>query len=164
MSTFPLIRRLSVHVTPVLARLPVHASQITAVSLLAGLASGWCMMQGERTWGNIGGVFLVIRYVLEKCDGEIARLKNQTSRFGMYFDTFVDAAVHTFFFVALGIGVRETTGEDAWRSRGPVVRPAGRPRTSRGRPEAGANGSSSPFANSPAPISALLFWLSPCST
>ncbi len=32
----------------------------------------------------------------------------------MHFDTFVDAAVHTFFFVALGIGVTETTGEAAW--------------------------------------------------
>ena len=114
MSAFPLVRHLSVHVTPVLARLPVSANQITAVSLLAGLASGWCMMQGDRTWGIIGGVLLVICYVLDNCDGEIARLKNQTSRFGMHFDTFVDASVHTFFFAALGIGVRETTGEDAW--------------------------------------------------
>ena len=32
----------------------------------------------------------------------------------MHFDNFVDAVVHTFFFAALGIGVRETTGEDAW--------------------------------------------------
>ena len=49
MNMFPLIRRVSVHVTPVLARLPVSANQITAVSLLAGMASGWFMMQGERT-------------------------------------------------------------------------------------------------------------------
>ena len=41
MSVFPLIRRVSVHATPVLARLPVSANQITAVSLLAGLARGW---------------------------------------------------------------------------------------------------------------------------
>ncbi len=114
MSVFPLVRHLSVRVTPVLAKLPVHASHITAVSLLTGLASGLYMMQGDRTWGIIGGVLLVICYVLDNCDGEIARLKNQTSRLGMHFDTFVDAAVHTFFFAALGIGVRETTGEDAW--------------------------------------------------
>ncbi len=114
MSVFPVIRHLSVHVTPVLAKLPVRASQITAVSLLAGLAGGLCMMQGDRTLGIIGGVLLVICYVLDNCDGEIARLKNQTSRLGMHFDTFVDAVVHTFFFAALGIGVRETTGEDAW--------------------------------------------------
>ncbi len=114
MSVFPVIRHLSVHVTPVLAKLPVRASQITAVSLLTGLAGGLCMMQGDRTLGIIGGVLLVICYVLDNCDGEIARLKNQTSRLGMHFDTFVDAVVHTFFFAALGIGVRETTGEDAW--------------------------------------------------
>ncbi len=49
MSMRPLIRRISRHATPVLARLPVSANQITAVSLLTGLASGWCMMQGDRT-------------------------------------------------------------------------------------------------------------------
>ena len=114
MSALPLVRHLSVCATPVLAKLPVRASQITMVSLLTGLASGLCMMQGDRTWGIIGGVLLVICYVLDNCDGEVARLKNQTSRLGMHFDTFVDAAVHTFFFTALGIGVRETTGEDAW--------------------------------------------------
>ncbi len=114
MSMFPLIRRLSVHVTPVLARLPVSANQITAVSLLAGLASGWCMMQGERMWGIAGGLLLVVSYVLDNCDGEIARLKNQSSRFGMHFDNFVDTAVHTFFFAALGIGIGKATGQDAW--------------------------------------------------
>ncbi len=114
MSMFPLSRRVSVHVTPVLLRLPVSANQITAVSLLAGLASGLCMVQGERMWGIAGGLLLVVSYVLDNCDGEIARLKNQSSRLGMHFDTFVDAAVHTFFFVALGIGVTETTGEAAW--------------------------------------------------
>ena len=114
MSVFPLIRRISGHATPVLARLPVSANQITAVSLLTGLASGWCMMQGDRTWAIVGGLFLVLSYVLDNCDGEIARLKNQTSRLGMHFDTFVDSAVHTFFFAALGIGIRKTTGQDVW--------------------------------------------------
>ena len=114
MSVIPLIRRISVYVTPLLARLPVSANQITAVSLLAGLASGWCMMQGERTWAIVGGLFLVVSYVPDNCDGEIARLKNQSSRLGMHFDNFVDTAVHTFFFVALGIGIGRATGQDAW--------------------------------------------------
>ena len=92
----------------------MSANQITAVSLLAGLASGWCMMQGERTWAIVGGLFLVVTYVLDNCDGEIARLKNQSSRLGMHFDNFVDTAVHTFFFVALGIGIGGATGQDAW--------------------------------------------------
>ena len=92
----------------------MSANQITAVSLLAGVASGWCMMQGERTWAIVGGLFLVLSYVLDNCDGEIARLKNQSSRFGMHFDNFVDSAVHTVFFAALGVGIRKTTGQDIW--------------------------------------------------
>ncbi len=92
----------------------MSANQITAVSLLAGVACGWFMMQGERTWAIVGGLFLVLSYVLDNCDGEIARLKNQTSRFGMHFDNFVDTAVHTVFFAALGVGIRKTTGQDVW--------------------------------------------------
>ncbi len=92
----------------------MSANQITAVSLLAGVASGWFMMQGVRTWAIIGGLFLVLSYVLDNCDGEIARLKNQTSRFGMHFDNFVDTAVHTVFFTALGAGIGKTTGQDVW--------------------------------------------------
>ena len=114
MSVFPLIRHISVHATPLLARLPVSANQFSAVSLLTGLASGLCMMQGEWTWAIVGGIFLVLSYVLDNCDGEIARLKNQSSRLGMHIDNFVDTAVHTFFFVALGIGTGRATGQNAW--------------------------------------------------
>lgn len=114
MSMFPLIRRVSLHVTPVLARLPVSANQITAVSLVAGVVGGLCMTRGEWMWGIAGGLFLVLSYVLDNCDGEIARLKNQISRFGMHFDNFVDSAVHTVFFAALGVGITKTTGQDVW--------------------------------------------------
>ncbi len=112
--TFPLIRHLSKPVTGVLARLPVSANQITAVSLLFGVACAWAMSMGDRAWDVIGGGFLMIAYVLDNCDGEIARLKNQCSQFGMRFDSFVDWAVHTAFFAALGMGVTASTGEDMW--------------------------------------------------
>jgi phosphatidylglycerophosphate synthase len=107
---FPLVRHLSVRVTPVLARLPVSANQITAASLLFGLGCAWCLMQGGRAMAVAGAVFLVIDYVLDNCDGEIARLKNQCSEFGMHFDSFVDWIVHAAFFAALGIGA----GGDLW--------------------------------------------------
>ena len=109
---FPLIRHLSGRVTPVLARFPVSANQITAVSLLFGLGCAWCLMQGGRAFAVAGAALLVIDYVLDNCDGEIARLKNQCSEFGMRFDSFVDWIVHAVFFAALGIGVAGTTGED----------------------------------------------------
>ena len=111
---FPLIRHLSMLATPALARMPVTANQITAASLATGLAAGWCLLQGGRGWAVAAGVLFVVTYVLDNCDGEIARLKDQCSTFGMWFDTFVDWIIHTAFFIALGIGTAKGFGHDAW--------------------------------------------------
>jgi phosphatidylglycerophosphate synthase len=112
--TLPLIRYASRPVTPLLARLPISANQITALSLVLGLGAAWAVLHG--TWNGMvaGGVLLVACYVLDNCDGEIARLKNQCSRFGMHFDSFVDWVVHSVFFAALGAGVATARGEPIW--------------------------------------------------
>ena len=52
--------------------------------------------------------------MLDNCDGEVARAKNQASEFGENFDTFVDWVVHAGFFSALGIQVMEATGNLYW--------------------------------------------------
>ncbi len=57
---------------------------------------------------------MVLCYVLDNCDGEIARLKDQCSEFGMRYDSFVDWVVHTAFFAALGEGQASVTGEHWW--------------------------------------------------
>ena len=111
---FPLIRRISSRVTPLLAATPITANQVTAASLLFGLACNGAVMQGERTWTMIGAALLFICYVLDNCDGEIARLKDQCSDFGERFDTFVDWIVHAGFFAALGIGANAGSGEAVW--------------------------------------------------
>ncbi|OHC74062.1 MAG: hypothetical protein A3B62_00830 [Rhodospirillales bacterium RIFCSPLOWO2_01_FULL_65_14] len=111
---FPLVRHLSARLTPVLFRSPLTANQITFISLLLGLAAGWAMIYESRVAAIIGGGLLVIGYVLDNCDGEIARRKGQCSEFGRRFDNFVDWAVHTAFFVALGWGVSKSAGQDFW--------------------------------------------------
>jgi len=110
----PLIRHLSRLATPVLARLPVSANQITAASLAAGLFACWCLVRGGYGWGIAAGASLVAAYVLDNCDGEIARMKDQCSTFGMWFDTTVDWVVHTAFFIALGIGAAAAFGDGLW--------------------------------------------------
>ncbi len=111
---FPLVRHLSVRTTPLLARTPVTANQITAASLVLGLTGAACMLVGAMAWDVAGGGLLVLCYVLDNCDGEIARLKNQSSEFGMHFDTFVDWLVHAAFFAALGIGTAVSTSNNLW--------------------------------------------------
>jgi phosphatidylglycerophosphate synthase len=111
---FPLIRHCSARITPLLARLPITANQITAVSLVVGLAAVWAAAQPGRPWALYCAGLLVISYVLDNCDGEIAALRGETSEFGAQFDTFVDWVINTGFFAALGIGTAAASGEAAW--------------------------------------------------
>jgi len=110
----PLIRHLSACTTPLLARLPVTPNQITSVSMLVGLAAAWQLYLGGYSHGVAAAALFVVRYVLDNCDGEIARLKGLSSNFGMHYDTFVDWAVHSAFFFALGIGCGRVAGNEVW--------------------------------------------------
>ena len=111
---FPLIRHLSAWVTPLLIRLPVTANQVSVFSLLAGLAACWMLLDGRQPGQITGAGLLFLAYVLDNCDGETARHKNQVSEFGHHLDTFVDWLVHTAFFAALGFGWSVRTGADIW--------------------------------------------------
>jgi len=122
---FPLVRHISDKVTLVLVRLPVTANQITTVSLLTGLGAAWCLFQGGYDRSVIGAGLLVLCYVLDNCDGEIARLKGQASTFGMHYDTCVDWIVHTAFFAALGMGWARTVGDEMWMWMGLIAAAGG---------------------------------------
>ena len=113
-SLFPLIRHLSWRITPPVARLPVTPNQITTASLAVGMACNWCVMRGAYGLAVAGGGLLVLCYLLDNSDGEIARLKGLQSTFGMHFDTFVDWLVHATFFPALGWGEAAHSGNDMW--------------------------------------------------
>ena len=102
---FPLVRHLSSGITPYLMRFPLTPNQITTAALVAGLVGNVSVTVGEQ-WGHIvGALLLVVCYVLDNCDGAIARRKNLSSPFGAMYDTFVDWIVHATFFLALGTGV-----------------------------------------------------------
>ena len=111
---FPLIRHLSKLITPVLVNFPISANQITATSLLTGLAASLCVMMGDVLWDIAAGLLFIITYTLDNCDGEIARIKNQCSAFGMRFDSFVDWVVHSSLFASMGYGAAERFGNELW--------------------------------------------------
>lgn len=113
-SIFPLIRFFSRPATGVLLRFPVSANQVTAASLVLGLGAAAAATVATQAWAIAAGLLMIGAYVLDNCDGEIARLKNQCSRFGMHFDTFVDWVVHAAFFWGLGVGVAAATGMAFW--------------------------------------------------
>jgi phosphatidylglycerophosphate synthase len=111
---FPLTRHLSYRLTKFLVRTPATPNQITAASLLAGLAGAGCFAVGEWAWSVAGGLLLIVGYTLDNCDGEIARIKKLSSAWGAAFDDVVDWLVDGAFFAGLGYGVAVQTGEWLW--------------------------------------------------
>ena len=122
---FPLIRHLSKFATPVFMHLPVSANMITTASMVTGLATAWCVTLGTPGGDIAAGALFVITYILDNCDGEIARLKDQCSNFGMRFDTFVVWVVHTALFAGLGIGAAARFNNEWWFWLGMVAAAGG---------------------------------------
>ena len=87
---FPLVRHLSFRATALLVRLPVTPNQVTFASIAAGLGAAFCYLQAGQGWQIPGALLLVLNYVLDNSDGEIARLKYMCSDFGVRLDTFGD--------------------------------------------------------------------------
>ena len=113
-STFPLIRQLSAHITPWLLRTPITANQVTFISMTLGLGASFLFSLGDITTDLYASILFSISYLLDHCDGEVARAKNQASKFGKNFDSFVDWIVHATFFIALGWGTYTASANFVW--------------------------------------------------
>ena len=111
---FPLIRHLSARTTPMLLKTALTANQVTFISMVLGLAAAGLFAQGDVKTQLLGSLVFFASYLLDHCDGEIARAKKQSSKTGQMFDSFVDWVVHAAFFVGLGWGVAASTGQEFW--------------------------------------------------
>lgn len=100
----PLVRHLSFPTTPVLARAQMTPNLVTAMSLLLGLVAAWSFSFGNAQGDFTGALLFLGCYILDNCDGELARLTDRSSSVGQLFDTTVDWLVHTAMFVGLGLG------------------------------------------------------------
>ena len=97
-----------------LAKTPVTPNQITTLGMFFGILGSLLFLKGDYYSILIGTVLFLICYILDNCDGEIARIKDMRSIFGMRYDTFVDWIVHAVFFICLGWGATSVTGKEFW--------------------------------------------------
>ncbi len=65
-------------------------NQLTILSLLPAFASGWFFLQNRFGCGVLGVFCYYVWAVLDHTDGELARLKCQSSEFGKKLDDFCD--------------------------------------------------------------------------
>lgn len=99
---FPVVRKLSRPLVVFFLRYPITPNQITTLSLLVGLGAAVCFLENNYYIRLIGAFLFVLCYLLDNCDGEVARIKDMSSKFGDHYDTFVDWIVHTALFLSLG--------------------------------------------------------------
>ena len=118
---FPLTRQLSTRLTRVLLPLPVTPSQVTIVWIIVGLVGAAAFLIGGRVAALIGAVLLVSTYVLDNCDGEVARAKRLVSRRGRRLDDLGGRLVHAAFSVAIGANTAHVSGHVVWLWLGAVA-------------------------------------------
>lgn len=111
---FPIVRQLSYRLTPVLLSTRLHPNIITLASLGCGLLAAWMFSTGRWRDAVAGAAIFALAYILDHCDGEVARIRNLASKSGAILDDFCDWLVDGAFFIALGLGVSVARGEEIW--------------------------------------------------
>lgn len=91
-----------------LAKTPVTPNQITTVRIGAGVAAAASFAVGEQVWSTAGAWIFMFSMLLDRADGDLARLTGRTSPGGHKYDLFADAFCNSLIFVGLGIGLRAT--------------------------------------------------------
>jgi len=86
-------RPLAHRVTRAVLRTPITATQVTLLSLAAGLAAGWCLGQGQLLPGLWGLALFCLSAVLDHSDGEVARATSTESPLGHFLDNLSDGVV-----------------------------------------------------------------------
>ncbi len=97
----------------VFLKLPLAPNHITFLAALIGWVGIVLVFLWPGYWWVLLGAFLFhVSSVLDGCDGEIARLRYQFSRFGEWFDNVLDEFNNAAFIAAIGCGAYRGGGHD----------------------------------------------------
>ena len=93
----------------------VKPNQITFLSLVFGLASSWFYVSGIPDALVWGAIFLYGKVFLDNVDGNLARVRGTTSRFGRFLDSLADFFVTVLVYIAVTMYLVRTTGvQEYW--------------------------------------------------
>ena len=87
----------------------IKPNHVTTVRLLVGIAAAGSLAIGDGLWTAIGAGLFVLSAILDRADGELARLTNMMSPGGHQYDLIADAICNTLILIGLGIGLRESS-------------------------------------------------------
>ncbi|MCW2901461.1 MAG: CDP-alcohol phosphatidyltransferase [Streptosporangiaceae bacterium] len=92
----------------------ITPNQITVGSIVLGAMSAWSFALADPVWLVLGALFYHLSFVLDCCDGKIARLKRSGTLFGLWLDFMFDQARVVCCALTLTIGQYAVTGQVAY--------------------------------------------------
>jgi len=103
-------RPISLAISRRLAATRVTPNQMTLFSVAVGLLGAPFFLASSPIWQTIGALLFLAHSILDGCDGELARLKFQESRWGGILDFWGDNVVHSVIFACMAIGWSAAVG------------------------------------------------------
>ncbi|MBM7167805.1 CDP-alcohol phosphatidyltransferase family protein [Streptomyces sp. G44] len=95
------------------ARRGLTPNQVTTVSLLTALIAAGCAATGTRGGFVAAGLLLILSFVLDCTDGQLARYSLQYSTLGAWLDATFDRAKEYAYYAGLALGAARG-GDDVW--------------------------------------------------
>ena len=103
-------RRISLQISRRLADSAVTPTQITMISIVIGLCGAAFFLSPLWYWQTVGALLVLLHSIVDGCDGELARLKFQESRYGGMLDFWGDNVVHVALFGCMAVGWALSSG------------------------------------------------------
>ena len=98
-------RRISIPISRQLIKFPISPNMVTYFTLGVSFAAGVYYALGGYWNVIIGSMLGLWASILDGCDGEVARLKLQSSAFGCWLETVCDYLYYLFIFAGMAIGL-----------------------------------------------------------
>src|SRR5262249_4661446 len=97
-------RHISLQISRRLAPTDVKPTQVTMLSVAVGLSGAPFFLSAHWFWQTVVALLFLLHSILDGCDGELARIKFQESRYGGIFDYWGDNVAHVAIFGCLAVG------------------------------------------------------------
>jgi phosphatidylglycerophosphate synthase len=92
----------------------ITPNQITFLSLIFGLLSAGFYVSGRQDALVWGAVFLYGKVFLDNVDGNLARVRGTSSRFGRFLDSLADFLVTVLVYIGISFYLVQTTGDASY--------------------------------------------------
>lgn len=97
-------RHLAKQLSRLLLHTPVTPNQVTLGAMGCGFIAAAFLSRGSQSSVLMAAFFLQLSFILDNCDGEIARAKKLSSQFGMWLDYVADLLVDYAIWIGLALG------------------------------------------------------------